>query len=118
MSDDKPAYVPPLAVELSGRVRAEMVTSGITQAMLARRVGASAKHVNRVLNGHDDGSLPFWDAMLREAARPRELGEYGNQPAAPSNEPHAHQWVMGDGFWWNCACGAATSERGERDGSV
>lgn len=73
-------YRPPLSIELSNKVRTGLRMNRLTQAMLARRVGATEKHVSRVLNGLDDGSIPFWDALLREAWRAREEGEKGNRP--------------------------------------
>lgn len=27
---------------------------------------------------------------------------------ADQSPPHLHDWEMGDGFWWNCACGEST----------
>lgn len=75
-----PAYAPPLLRELSSRVRANLAAQGLSQADLARRLDVSQKHVSRVLNGHDDGSIPFWDAMLRESAPPKFVRCSGEAP--------------------------------------
>src|SRR5690349_15167443 len=72
-------YRPPLVDELAVRVRARLTENGLTQAVLARRVGATEKHVSRVLNGRDDGSIPFWDALIRESGYEREPDEPGNR---------------------------------------
>lgn len=82
MSANEGLYVPPLARELADKVRAGLRVNRRTQAMLARRVGVSQKHVSRVLTGYDDGSVPFWDAMLREAwAAPDPELDKGNRAA-------------------------------------
>jgi hypothetical protein len=79
-------YRPPLALDLERKVRAGLHANRMTQAMLARRVGATEKHVSRVLNGYDDGSIPFWDALLRESWRALDEHDYGNQPAGYSDQ--------------------------------
>lgn len=96
MPEPTSPYVPPLALELADKVRAGLRMNKRTQAMLARRVGATEKHVSRVLTGHDDGSVPFWDAMLREAwAAPDPDLDRGNRPAQIGHsEEHA-----------SCCCG-------------
>lgn len=41
--------------------------AGITQAEFCRRVGVSAKHLNRVINGHataHPGQLDYWAFVL------------------------------------------------------
>lgn len=59
---------PPLVAERMGRLLAEEVERrGMTQAEFARRVGASAKHVNKVFNGSSTAymaTLDYWAFVL------------------------------------------------------
>lgn len=76
-----------LGIELETRVRTRLMDNNITQALLARRLGVSEKHVSRVLRGHDDGSLIFWDAMLRMSGYPKTSTERGNRRSETNNLP-------------------------------
>jgi transcriptional regulator with XRE-family HTH domain len=53
-----------LHAALSMVVRQALDEDGATQADLARHLGVSQKHVSRLLNGRDEGSLLLWSRML------------------------------------------------------
>lgn len=81
-----PSAPPTLTAERMARLLAEAIEQdGLTQAEFARRVGASTKHVNLVLNGKAhayQATLDYWAFVLgREWTI--ELSEFGSH-GAPS----------------------------------
>ncbi len=55
----------PTHVQMAELIRAEMERQRVTQALLARAVGRSAKHVNQVLNGKaSTHELDYWAHVL------------------------------------------------------
>ena len=55
----------PTHVRMAELIRAEMERQGCTQALLARAVGRSPKHVNQVLNGKaSTHELDYWAHIL------------------------------------------------------
>ena len=56
-----------ISVRMGGKLGEALAADGITQAEFARRVGATPKHVNRVINGHAAASpqlLDYWAYVL------------------------------------------------------
>jgi transcriptional regulator with XRE-family HTH domain len=53
-----------LQAGLATVVRSALSEDGATQSDLARHLGVSQKHVSRLLNGRDEGSLSQWSRML------------------------------------------------------
>lgn len=55
----------PSHLKMAELIRAEMERQGCTQALLARAVGRSPKHVNQVLNGKaSTHELDYWAHVL------------------------------------------------------
>lgn len=54
----------PLQRALSDIVRERLTASAMTQADAAAFVGVSEKHLSRILNGRDEGTLTMWQRLL------------------------------------------------------
>jgi plasmid maintenance system antidote protein VapI len=55
--------------QITGVLAAEVAASGRFQTDIARAVGITAKHLNRIVNGRDHASPEIIDRLLTELGR-------------------------------------------------
>jgi transcriptional regulator with XRE-family HTH domain len=64
-SETTPLLATPTHIRMAELIRAEMARQNCTQALLAKAVGRSPKHVNQVLNGKaSTHELDYWAHIL------------------------------------------------------
>lgn len=52
---------------LAATIRVALRNDGLSQADLAVTVSITEKHLSRMLNGRQEGSLTMWDRLLKAA---------------------------------------------------
>ncbi len=65
-----------MTTQLQKELIAQIRDSALLQVDLSRRTGYSQKHLSQVLNGHVEGTLTFWQALIDATNDSRDVYVY------------------------------------------